>query len=347
VSTKSPHLRGNECYKQTTVIIVKLFRLILALLTAFLFNSPEISAQSPGTSTSSVQPNSASTAATASAAQDDAAAKVAERRRHFEAEKARIEAAGPSSSTSTAATEPCQASESDLMLSPNFVNMFVGATQLFSLFDHDGHKLTSAADWSIEDSSIAELTIDKDGTPVLTGKQTGKTRLTAHAETRSSEAHINVINPRDMTSGTINSAWLAKPAPCSKPTGIVPAARSRLPDLSISSQALCAPPGNGLSISPNFGNMLVNNTQQFNLLETRSNTLTTQAEWSVSDSSIAELTVANGIPQLTGKRPGTIRLAVHVDSRSAEAVINVVTQEDVRSGAVRLGLETIPCAPTR
>jgi hypothetical protein len=93
--------------------------------------------------------------------------------------------------------------------------------------------------------------------------------------------------------------------------------------------------------------MLVNNTQQFNLFETRNNTLTTQAEWSVSDSSIAELTVANGIPQLTGKRPGTIRLAVLVDSRSAEAIINVVTPEDVRSGAARLGLETIPCAPTR
>ena len=326
---------------------MNLFRLVLALLTAFVFNSAEISAQSPGTPASSAQPNSASTAAKASAAQDDDAAKVAERRRRFEAEKARIEAAGTSSSTSTTATEPCQAPVTDIILSPNFVNMFVGATQRFSLFDQGGHKLTAVADWSIEDSSIAELTIDEDGTPVLTGKQTGKTRLTAHADGRSSEAHINVINPKDMTSGTINSAWLAKPAPCSKPAGIVPAARSRFPDQSTSFRAVCAPPANGLSISPNSGNMLVNNTQQFNLFETRSNTLTTQAEWSVSDSSIAELTVANGIPQLTGKRPGTIRLAVHVDSRSAEAIINVVMPEDVRSGAARLGLETIPCAPTR
>jgi len=91
--------------------------------------------------------------------------------------------------------------------------------------------------------------------------------------------------------------------------------------------------------------MLVNDTQQFNLLDTRSNTLTTQAEWSVSDSSIAELTLSNGIPHLTGKRSGTIRLVVRVDSRLAEAVINVITPEDVRSGAIRLGLQTT-CAGT-
>lgn len=326
---------------------MKFFRLFLALLIAFVFNSPEISAHSPGTSASSAQTNSASTAATSLTAQDDDAAKAAERRRRFEAEKARIEAAGSSPSTSTTATEPCQASESHLMLSPDFVNMFVGATQQFSLFDHDGHKLTSVADWSVEDSSIAELTINEDGTPTLTGKQTGKTLLTARVDSGSSEAHINVINPEDMASGTINSAWLAKPTPCSKPAAIVPPTRSRFPQQSTSPKAPCAPPENGLGISPNSGNMLLNDTQQFNLFDTRSNTLTSQAEWSVSDSSIAELTVTNGIPHLTGKRPGTIRLAVRVDSRSADAVINVVTQADVRSGAVRLGLETIPCAPMR
>lgn len=223
--------------------------------------------------------------------------------------------------------------------------MFVGATQRFSLFDHDGHKLTSAADWSVEDSSIAELTIDEDGTPKLTGRQTGKTRLTARVDSRSSEAHINVIKPEDMTSGTINSAWLAPPTPCSKPAAIVPPARSRFPQQSTSPMAQCAPPENGLSISPNSGSTLVNDTQQFNLFDTRNNTLTTQAEWSVSDSSIAELSVTNGIAHLTGKRPGTIRLAVRVDSRYAEAVIDVVTQEDVRSGAARLGLQTT-CART-
>ncbi len=324
---------------------MKLFRLFLALLTAFLLNSPEISAQSPATSRSSAQPNSALSASTSSTAQDAAVAQAAERRRRFEAEKAQIEAAGPSSSPSTTATEPCQPSQRDLDLSPSFVNMFVGATHQFSLFDHDGHKLTSVADWSVEDSSIALLTIDEDGTPLLTGKQTGKTRLTARVDSRSSEAHINVINPEDMTSGTINSAWLAPPTPCSNPVAIVPPARSRFPQQSTPSKTPCAPPENGLSISPNSGNMLVNDTQQFNLFDSRSNTLTTQAEWSVSDPSVAELTVANGIPRLTGKRAGTIRLVVQVDSRSAEAVINVVTQEDVRSGAARLGLQTT-CART-
>jgi len=91
--------------------------------------------------------------------------------------------------------------------------------------------------------------------------------------------------------------------------------------------------------------MLVNDPQQFNLFDTRSNTLTAQAEWSVSDSSVAELTITNGVAYLTGKRPGSIRLEVRVDSRYAEAFVNVVTQEDVRSGATRLGLQTT-CADT-
>jgi len=318
----------------------KLFRRFLATLAAFLLLSPEISAQSPGTA-----PSSAPASPAASATQDDDAAKAAERQRRFEAEKARIEAAGPSSSPSTTATEPCQPLPTDLAISPNFVNMFVPAVQRFSLFDRAGHKLTSVADWSVEDSSIAELTIDEDGTPMLTGKQTGKTRLTARVDSRSTEALINVISPEDMTSGTVNSAWLAPPTPCSQPPAIVPPARSQFPQRSTFPKTPCAPPENGLRISPNSGNMLVNDPQQFNLFDTRSNTLTAQAEWSVSDSSVAELTITNGVAYLTGKRPGSIRLEVRVDSRYAEAFVNVVTQEDVRSGATRLGLQTT-CADT-
>jgi hypothetical protein len=151
----------------------------------------------------------------------------------------------------------------------------------------------------------------------------------------------NVINPQDMASGTINFAWLAPPPnPCSKPTAIVPPARYLFPRQATSPKAQCASPENGLTISPNSEKMLVNDTQQFNHLDTRNNSLTAQAEWSVSNSSIAELTITNGTAHLTGKRPGTIRLAVRVDSRYAEAVINVVSQEDVRSGAARLGLQT-------
>ena len=34
--------------------------------------------------------------------------------------------------------------------------MLVGNTQHFSLFDLAGHKLTSQADWTVSDSSIAD-----------------------------------------------------------------------------------------------------------------------------------------------------------------------------------------------
>lgn len=106
------------------------------------------------------------------------------------------------------------------MLSPNLVNMLVGETQRFSLFDVAGHNLTSQADWSVSDSSTADLAVE-DGVPVLTSKRTGTVRVTGRVGARSVEARINVITPEDMKPGTVR--WSSPSAPCTKPVRIVPA----------------------------------------------------------------------------------------------------------------------------
>ena len=79
------------------------------------------------------------------------------------------------------------------MLSPNLVNMLAGETQRFSLFDVAGHKLTSQADWSVSDSSTAELAVEG-GVPVLTTERTGTMRVTARVGARSVEATITPVS---------------------------------------------------------------------------------------------------------------------------------------------------------
>jgi hypothetical protein len=179
-------------------------------------------AQDPGAQTPSSQSGASSTSSSASPS-SDAAAKAADRKRRFEQEKARLESGGPrpqAPAQSAAPGDNCHASPDDLMLSPNLVNMLVGETQRFSLFDVAGHKLTSQADWSVSDSSAADLAVEG-GVPVLTSKRTGRMRVTARMGGRSAEAAINVIAPEDMKPGTVR--WSSPSIPCTKPVSIVPA----------------------------------------------------------------------------------------------------------------------------
>jgi hypothetical protein len=195
------------------------FALTVITLSPALWSSvPQDKGSQPPASQS---PNSPSPDA-ASAAQD-AAAKAAERRKRFEAEKARLENSDPKpkSQAGSSAPDPCHSSENDLSLSPIFVNMTVGDTHGFSLFDIAGHKLTSQAEWSVSDSSIAELRVEN-GVPVLSAKQLGTVRLTARVDTRSIEATINVITPEElMKPGTVQ--WRAAGYPCSHSTRVVQA----------------------------------------------------------------------------------------------------------------------------
>ena len=179
-------------------------------------------AQEPDARNPSPQPRAPSTSKAASAS-PDAAVKAAERKRRFEEEEKRLEARGPRPETASqfaAQAGDCHASVDDLMLSPNLVNMLVGETQRFSLFDVAGQKLTSQADWSVSDSSTAELAVEG-GVPVLTSRRTGTVRVTARVDARTAEATISVITPAEMKPGTVR--WSSPSPPCSKPVRIVPA----------------------------------------------------------------------------------------------------------------------------
>ena len=182
-------------------------------------------AQDPGTPTPSPRPDAPPAPPTPSAApaSPDAAAKAAERKRRFEEEKKRLEGGSgspPPPKQSAAQGGNCQSSPDDLMLSPILVNMLVGETQRFSLFDVAGHKLTSQADWSVSDSSTAELALEG-GVPVLTSKRNGAVRVTARVGGGYAEAIINVIAPEDMKPGTVR--WSAPSPPCTKTVNVVPA----------------------------------------------------------------------------------------------------------------------------
>jgi hypothetical protein len=173
-------------------------------------------ARAQATATSPVGPSSDASA------QDLAAAKAAERKKHFEELKKRLEGDNPhpQETSTSSSSNTSQASANELSLSPVLVNMLVGQTQRFSLFDFAGHKLTSQADWSIDDSSVAELSVI-DGVPTLVSKQTGTVRVRAREEGRSAEATVHVITPEEMKVGTI--LWRAPDAPGNKTVKIVPA----------------------------------------------------------------------------------------------------------------------------
>ena len=173
--------------------------------------------QSPAATSNSPQSAPPSTAA------DDAAAKAAERKKRFDEAKKRLENSASQQQNGSDAAASCSYSPNDLSLSPALVNIVVGETQRFSLFDQAGHKLTAQADWSVSDSSIAELHVESDG-PVLTSKQKGTARVQARVDAHSAEATVNVISAEEMKPGTIR--WSAPPTPCAKTKGIVVAVPS-------------------------------------------------------------------------------------------------------------------------
>jgi hypothetical protein len=154
---------------------------------------------------------------------DSAAAKAAERKKRFDEAEKKLENSDPQEQSKNSPPKSLHVSPNDLSLSPILVNMLVGDTQHFSLFDLAGHKLTSQADWTASDSSVAELSVIN-GVPTLVSKQTGTAHVRARFDGRSAEATVNVIRPDEMKPGTIR--WQAPPIPGLKPIGIVPAVPS-------------------------------------------------------------------------------------------------------------------------
>jgi hypothetical protein len=159
---------------------------------------------------------------------DAGAGKAAERKKRFDEAKKKLENSDPrpQEPSKNSPSNSSYGSPYDLSLSPALVNMLVGNTQHFSLFDLAGHKRTSQADWTVSDSSIADLSVIN-GIPTLVSKHTGTVYVRARFDDRSTEATVNVITPDQMKPGTI--LWQAPSIPGYKPIQIVPAVPSGAP----------------------------------------------------------------------------------------------------------------------
>ena len=140
---------------------------------------------------------------------DDAAAKVAARKKKFEEAKARLEGQEHTQQTQPA---PCSDGKPVLYITPNEASMLVGESRGFTLFDTEGHKLTAAADWSVSSSSLATLTPGKE--PMVTANAEGTFTVTARIDSRSAEATVKVYPGNSLPIGTIR--WKVDPIPCSK-----------------------------------------------------------------------------------------------------------------------------------
>jgi hypothetical protein len=201
--------------KAFSLFVPSLFSSAL-ILVPHLFFSPLAGAQATSTPPPA---NSSAPSSTGSAA-----AKAAERKKHFTEAEKKLENSDPQEQSKNSPSNSLHVSPNDLSLSPKLVNMLVGNTQRFSLFDFAGHKLTSQAEWTVSDSSVAEMSVIN-GVPTLVSKQTGTVLVRARFDGRSAEATVNVIKPGEMKPGTI--LWQAPSVPGFKPIQIVPAVPSR------------------------------------------------------------------------------------------------------------------------
>jgi hypothetical protein len=176
------------------------------------FLPSRLAAQSQPAGSSSTQTAGSSPSQTTDAS-SEAAAKAAARKKKFEEEKQRLE-----SSEGQHASAPDDPQQT-LLLSPILVNMLVHDTQRFSLFDVDGHNLTSKAEWTLSNSYVADLTTD--GVPTITAKATGTVTVRARVGALSAEASVTVHPGDKLPVGTIR--WQAPAVPGHKTTQIIQA----------------------------------------------------------------------------------------------------------------------------
>ncbi|MGA8038392.1 MAG: hypothetical protein WA823_16925 [Candidatus Acidiferrales bacterium] len=204
----------------------KLVALGCVILLALCGSQARAQSQAPSnSSTPATTPaTAASTAPTDSLAPQqtpasDAAAKAAERKKRFEEAEKRLEAADGSHASDPAPSDSKPGSPDDISISPVLVNMLIGETQSFSLFDAAGHNLTQKADWSLSNSYVAEM--QGNGVPTIVSKDAGTVTVHARVGMRSTDATVTVHPGSSLPIGTIR--WQAPPVKGFKPVQIIQA----------------------------------------------------------------------------------------------------------------------------
>lgn len=147
----------------------------------------------------------------------DAAAKATERKKRFEEQRRSLE----EDATSNTEGRSGNAGQT-LFISPKVVNMVLDDYQSFSAFDIDGKTMTNKVQWSISNSSVAELSTS--GDPTIVSKSPGTATLRAHMGATYAEAKITVITGRALPIGSVR--WSSGDIPGFKTTKILPAVPS-------------------------------------------------------------------------------------------------------------------------
>jgi hypothetical protein len=96
-----------------------------------------------------------------------------------------------------------------------------------------------------------------------------------------------------------------------------------------------------LLLSPILVNMLVHDTQRFSLFDVDGHNLTAKAEWTLSNSYVADLTT-DGVPTITAKDTGTVTVRARVGALSAEASVTVHTGDKLPVGTIRWQAPAVP-----
>jgi hypothetical protein len=138
----------------------------------------------------------------------DAAAKAAARKKKFQEDARRLEENGNN-------LQPPPASpDQTLFVSPGAVAMLPGDEHSFTLFDIDGHNLTSQAEWSVSNSSVADLA--PRGMPTIKAKSPGTVTVRARVGSSESEAEVKVYEGKSLPAGTITWSVPSLPGYTSK-----------------------------------------------------------------------------------------------------------------------------------
>jgi len=102
-----------------------------------------------------------------------------------------------------------------------------------------------------------------------------------------------------------------------------------------------ADPEQTLFISPAVVNMLVGQSHAFSAFDIDGKTITGSAEWSLSNSYVANLYSA-GDPVVFAKDHGTVTIRARVGMHEAEATITVLSSDSLPSGTIIWSIPQIP-----
>jgi len=117
--------------------------------------------------------------------------------------------------------------------------------------------------------------------------------------------------------------------------------KKRLEDANPSNQQ--APPASSdqtLFVTPAVVNMMVGDMHSFSAFDIDGHTVTEKAEWSLSNSYVADL--SGGEPTIVAKDHGTVTLRARIGGQTAEAAITVITGEKFTPGTILWSVPQIP-----